>query len=130
METKVKGYDHKIIDSNTSYFRFFIEATKDDYEAALGDCVRTLGMDSVTKLIVVNDVKGEWNKDIEEIWKETGRLSEANGIKKWGVVVPSSAIREMSLRRVVKSGGFDTNSSYDFFFSRDLEEVMEWIKKE
>jgi len=130
MEVKTKGYDHKIMDSDTSYFRFFIEATREDYENALGDCVRTLAMDSVTKLIVVNDMKGEWNKDIEEIWKETGRLSEKYGIKKWGVVVPNSAIREMSLKRVVKSGGFDSNTSYDFFFSRDIDEVMQWMKKE
>lgn len=130
METKVKGYDHKIMDSNTSYFRFFEEATQDDYQSALEDCVRTLSMDSVTKLIVVNDVKGEWNKTIEEIWKETGRLSEMHGIKKWGVVVPNSAIREMSLKRVVKAGGYYDNIAYDFFFSQDIEEVMEWIKKD
>lgn len=130
MEVRLKEYDHKIIDSNICYFRFFTEATQDDYQSALEDCVRTLSMDSVTKLVVVNDVKGEWNTTIEDIWKETGRLSEAHGIKKWGVVVPDSAIRKMSLKRVVKAGGYDNNPAYDFFFSQDLEEVMQWIKKD
>ena len=129
MITAEKQFESRVIDRNIGYFRFYEGATQEDYQNAFEDYMKIVSDPKVTKLVVVNDKKGKWDQAIENIWIETGKMAERFGIKKWGVVTPDSAIREMTLKRVVKSG-YTKNPNYDFFLSRNEFEVLDWIKKD
>ena len=127
--TDLKKYEHRIIDSNIGYFRFFEDACEEVYREAFDDYTKMVTDERITKLIVVNDRKGKWDQVIENTWVQTAKMAEQYGIKKWGIVTPDSAIREMTLKRVVKKGNYNNNPNYDFFLSRNESEVLDWIRQ-
>ncbi len=129
MITKEKQFEHRVIGSDTGYFRFYQDATEDDYMGAFDAYMSIVSDPAITKLVVVNDKKGKWDETIENAWIQTGKMADQFGIKKWGVVTPDSAIREMTLKRVVKQG-FTESPNYDFFLSRNEAEVLAWISQD
>ncbi len=128
--TDKKKFIHAVIDGNIGYFKFYEEARQEDYEAAFEDYMRIVGQPATTKLVVAVEAKNEWNPIIENLWIKTGEMAEQFGIRKWGVVTPDSAIRKMTLSRVVKRKGFNNNPKYQFLLSGDESEVLDWIKKD
>lgn len=123
-----KNFEYKIFDGNIGYFRFFDTATEEDYMNAFEDFMLMINDPFVDRFIVAVEVKSKWNNTIEGLWLKTAELAEQYNIKKWGIVTPDSAIRKLTLKRVVKKNKFESNLNYEFHLASNENEVFEWIK--
>ena len=79
-------------------------------------------------MVVVEDDETLFNKEMQDIWIMTGDLADQNGLKKWGVVVPSMT-KEVTLQYLVQ-GGQDGDRNYEHFISTDEDEVLSWVRSE
>lgn len=122
------NYEYKIIDKNIGYFKFYENAEQKDFEAAFENYIGVVTNVNVNKLIVAVEMKGAWNKVIVNVWEKTAELAEIHDIKKWGIVTPGSALRKITLKRIVKS--VNETPNYDYFLSDSEKEVLDWIKKD
>ena len=127
MKDKATNYEHKVIDASIGYFRFFKDSTWEDYQAGLDDLMKIISDPNTTSLVVRNDHDGKWDKKIEDIWIETGKMLDKYGIGKWGVVVSNSIIREMTMKRVLKQGKSLYQPKYEYFIDKSEERVLNWI---
>lgn len=126
MKNVIENYEHKVIDSSIGYFRFFENATAEEFQAGLNDLMKIVAYPEIEYLVVVNDQKTTWNDEAEVVWRTTGELLNKNNIKKWGVVTPESSIRKMTLKRVISLGG---KRSYDILLSENEDEILNWVRQ-
>ncbi|MCG8385376.1 MAG: hypothetical protein MJA30_07535 [Cytophagales bacterium] len=115
----------KILDDHILYFRFLKGNDIENYQVGLQECKDNMSLPNVDVLVVVvEDDETMFNKEMQEIWLMTGDLADANGLVKWGVVVPSLS-KEITIQYLVQ-GGQDGDRNYEHFISTDEDEVMEW----
>ncbi|MDN5202218.1 hypothetical protein QQ008_12610 [Fulvivirgaceae bacterium BMA10] len=125
METASQSHEMKIVNGDILYFRFIKGNKVEAYSVGLQQCKDNMVKPEVTKIVVVvEDEDTMFSSDMQDIWLMTGELADANGLDKWGVVVPSLE-KEITIRYLV-NGGKDGVRNYDSFISDDETEVMEW----
>lgn len=125
--TEQKAHVVKILDDHILYFRFLKGNDIENYQVGLQECKDNMALPNVDVLmVVVEDDETMFNKDMQEIWLMTGDLADANGLVKWGVVVPSLS-KEITIQYLVQ-GGQDGDRNYEHFISTDEDEVMEWSR--
>ncbi len=127
-KTTVQNFKYEIVDSSIAYFKFYEGASAEEFQAGLDELMKVVALPEIQYLFVANESKRPWEKEAEAVWRNTGILITKHNIKKWGVVTPDSAIRKMTLNRIISLGGV-ANRSYDIKLSESEEEVMNWLKE-
>ena len=121
-------FESKIIDEKIAYWKFFEHAAIDSYSDAYTEFEEMVRRPEITKLMVVVDQSDAWDEAIHSLWIKTGEAAEENNISKWGIVTPSSFIREMTIKRLVGGGSFNKIRKYQYFVSQKEGEVLDWLR--
>lgn len=124
----IQHFEYEIVNDSIAYFKFYEGASADEFQAGLDELLKVVERPEIQQLMVVNESKSKWDEGAEEVWRNTGEIISKHKILKWGVVTPDSAIRTMTLRRVINLGG-RANRSYDIMLSKDESAVMNWLKE-
>ncbi|NBB90361.1 MAG: hypothetical protein GVY23_04030 [Spirochaetes bacterium] len=118
--------ESKIMDGNIAYFKFNKGAGAEDFQQLFPDFQTKVQDPSVDKMIVDVQMDDAWNKSIQEIWLQTGKVADDAGIKRWGVVTAEPG-KTMTINFLIK-GGKERNRSYETYVSENLDDVLKWIR--
>lgn len=121
------SFEHQIINGNTSYWKFYKDATPETYQAAFNQFVRDIKKSGVNQLVVVVQQQSSWDQSIEHLWMETGKLADEHGILYWGIAAPDSAIWQMTMQRLANGGSFIKTRNYDLKICQDENEILSWL---
>jgi hypothetical protein len=118
--------ESKIIDGKIAYFRFNKGAGPETFAEIFPDFQAKVNSPAVDRMIVDVQMGDAWGKDIQDTWLQTGKVADAAGITRWGVVTAEPSKR-MTIEFLVK-GGKERDRTYDAFVSDSLDDVLAWIR--
>ena len=127
METTKKVHESRLVDGHIAYFKFLKGNAVSAYGAGLQEFIVMAQKPEVDALmVVVEDDETMFGEEMQKNWLDTGDFADANGINKWGIVVPSLA-KEITIDYLV-SGGDNKVRDYEHFIADNEEEILSWCQ--
>lgn len=120
-------FEHRLLQGSTSYWKFLSNATPATYQAAFSRYVREVKKPQVTQLLVAVEEGSTWDPAIENLWRETAKLANAQGIRAWGIVTPASGNWQEAVERLAGGESLGQQRNYSLKISASEAEILEWL---
>ncbi|TRX57718.1 hypothetical protein FNH22_15015 [Fulvivirga sp. M361] len=120
-----KVHESELLENKVAYFKFLKGNPTSSYQHGLDEFMKMVTDNPVTALmVVVEDDDAMFGEEMQDIWLNTGVFAEQNGVKKWGVVVPSMT-KELTIQYLIE-GGEDVRNYETMIFHNDEDSCASW----